>query len=106
MTTNIMQLMQYRAANSTQTWGHRFVYNVHTRKITLFIQSLSLSQVSFSGCLIENLDNLAAHHYIYAPGWNKTYSNAINTMKTSGGFKRLDFVAFTYHHALTTLIDR
>jgi hypothetical protein len=64
------------------------------------------AQVSFSGCLIENLNNLAENNHIYAPGWNKTYSNAINTMKTSGGFKKLDFVAFTYHHALTTLVDR
>ena len=67
---------------------------------------LFLSQVSFSGCLIENLNNLAENRHIYAPGWNRTYANAVNTMKTSGGFNKLDFVAFTYHHALTTLIDQ
>jgi len=68
--------------------------------------SCSLLQVSFSGCLIENLNNLADHDHIYAPGWNKTYSTAIHTLRTSGGFPKLDFVAFTYHHALTALIDR
>ena len=66
----------------------------------------SHNQISFSGCLIENLDNLAGNHHIYSPGWNATYSSAINKMKTSGGFPKLDFVSFTYHHALTTLIDR
>ena len=63
-------------------------------------------QVSFSGCLIENLNNLAENSHIYAPGWNSTYSSAIHTLKTSGGFPKLDFVAFTYHHVLTTLADR
>ena len=62
--------------------------------------------MSFSGCLIENLNNLADNNHIYAPGWNKKYSDAIGSMKTSGGFPKLDFVSFTYHHALTTLIDR
>ena len=63
-------------------------------------------QVSFSGCLIENLNNLADNNHIYAPGWNKKYSDAIRSLKTSGGFPKLDFVSFTYHHALTTLIDK
>ena len=62
--------------------------------------------MSFSGCLIENLNNLADNDHIYAAGWNKQYSSAINTMKTSGGFPKLDFVAFTYHHVLTTLADK
>ena len=66
----------------------------------------SLVQVSFSGCLIENLNNLAENEHIYAPGWNKKYSDVIGSMKTAGGFPRLDFVSFTYHHTLTTLIDK
>ncbi|XP_064382608.1 alpha-amylase-like [Halichondria panicea] len=64
------------------------------------------AQVSFSGCLIENLNNLADNNHIYSSGWNNAYSGAINSMKTSGGDPKLDFVSFTYHHALTTLIDR
>jgi hypothetical protein len=64
------------------------------------------AQVSFSGCLIENLNNLAENNHIYAPGWNKEYASAINSLRTSGSFPKLDFVAFTYHHVLTTLTDR
>lgn len=63
-------------------------------------------QVSFSGCLIENLNNLADNNHIYESGWNSVYSEAINTLHTAGGHPKLDFVAFTYHHALTTLIDK
>lgn len=63
-------------------------------------------QVSFSGCLIENLNNLAAHNHIYAPGWNSTYSKAINTLKTSSGLPKLDFVAFSYHHVIAALVDQ
>ena len=63
-------------------------------------------QVSFSGCLIENLNNFAAHNHIFSPGWNDDYKQGMNTLITSGGYPKLDFVSFTYHHALTTLIDR
>lgn len=63
-------------------------------------------QVSFSGCLIENLNSLANHSHIYSPGWNQKYMQGMNSLTTSGGFPKLDFVSFTYHHALTTLIDR
>ncbi len=74
--------------------------------IALLNQVVFCLQVSFSGCLIENLNNLADNNHIYSSGWNNAYSGAINSMKTSGGDPKLDFVSFTYHHALTTLIDR
>lgn len=64
------------------------------------------AQVSFSGCLIENLNNLADNHHIYNPGWSSIYSKAIRTMKTSGGFPKLDFVSFSYHHVIAALVDR
>jgi hypothetical protein len=63
-------------------------------------------QISFSGCLIENLNNLAENNHIYSTGWNNQYRQAMTNLITSGGFPKLDFVSFTYHHALTTLIDR
>ena len=63
-------------------------------------------KVSFSGSLIENLDNLAANNHIYASGWNSRYAQAFNTYKTSGGFPKLDFVSFTYHHVVATLVDK
>ena len=64
------------------------------------------AQVSFSGSLIENLDNLAVNNHIYASGWNSRYAQAFSTYKTSGGFPKLDFVSFTYHHVVATLVDK
>ena len=72
----------------------------------IFLFALHLIKVSFSGCLIENLNNLANNNHIYSPGWNQKYSDGINSLKTRGGYSKLDFVSFTYHHSLTTLIDK
>ena len=62
------------------------------------------SQVSFSGSLIENLNNLAAAGS-FASDWNKYYKEAAG-WQTALGNPRLDMVAFGYHHPLMGLIDR
>lgn len=50
------------------------------------------AQVSFSGCLIENINSLAAaNHDGYAPGWNAKYA-ATRLQTTTGGFPKLDLV--------------
>lgn len=65
------------------------------------------AQVSFSGCLMENVDQLSQQQqWGYAPGWQKNYITA-NSMRTSDGlFPRLDLVQFPYHHSLATLVDK
>jgi hypothetical protein len=65
------------------------------------------AQVSFSGCLIENVSSLAEAGWNggrYAPDWYSDYIEARN-WSTSGGNPRLDLVAFTYHHAIAPLLD-
>lgn len=66
------------------------------------------AQVSYSGCLIENINSLANNNWnggAYQRGWNSTYANE-RKKTTSGGFPKLDLVSFTYHHALAPLIDK
>ena len=63
------------------------------------------AQVSYSGCLIENVNSLAAHYSLgYSPGWSSNYQQAQGWL-TSNGYPRLDVVTFSYHHALCPLID-
>lgn len=63
------------------------------------------AQVSYSGCLIENVNSLAdASQWGYEKGWNHNFVTA-RGWKTSGGFPRLDIVGFTFHHALAPLIS-
>jgi hypothetical protein len=63
------------------------------------------AQVSYSGCLIENVNSLAdASQWGYAKGWQNNFVTA-RRWKTSGGFPRLDIVGFTFHHALAPLIS-
>jgi len=63
------------------------------------------AQVSYSGCLIENVGSLADHwKYDYAPGWEQSFREA-RGWTTSGGEARLDLVLFPFHHALAPLVD-
>jgi len=59
------------------------------------------AQVSFSGSLGENLNNLwgPAH----SSGWDDAYDYARNTLRTSLNNPRLDLVGFAYHHSLMPL---
>jgi len=60
------------------------------------------AQVSFSGSLIENLNDLrrVRPHF---EGWWQTYQEG-RRMRTGSGNPRLDLVAFGYHHPLMALV--
>ncbi len=63
------------------------------------------AQVTYSGCLMENIQSLGEHYSLgYSPHWNQPIKNA-RSWETSGGHPRLDLILFTYHHALPGLID-
>jgi len=62
------------------------------------------TQVSFSGSLMENLDNLAAAGDGNFASWNSAYG-AGHAATTSLGHPRIDLVGFGYHHPLMGLID-
>lgn len=61
------------------------------------------AQVSFSGSLIENLNNLEQAGIGFS-GWSRFYGQG-RQMKTALGNPRLDMVAFGYHHPLMALCD-
>jgi hypothetical protein len=64
------------------------------------------TQISFSGSLIENLNDLAANN-VNGGMWNNwqgAYNQAIN-WNTSLGNTRMDMLAFGYHHPLMPLLD-
>ncbi len=63
------------------------------------------AQVSFSGCLFENVQSLADHNSLgYYNGWQYSFQEARSWL-TTGGKPKLDMVIFPYHHALAPLID-
>ncbi len=62
------------------------------------------AQVSFSGSLLENLDNLEAGGNGNFQNWKSAWNN-IKNQNTTLGHPRLDLVGFGYHHPLMGLID-
>jgi alpha-amylase/alpha-mannosidase (GH57 family) len=62
------------------------------------------AQVSFSGSLVENLNNLENYGNGNFTNW-KSHWNSIKNQKTSLNNPRLDLVAFGYFHPLMGLID-
>ncbi|MAT58384.1 MAG: hypothetical protein CMF23_10480 [Ignavibacteriae bacterium] len=62
------------------------------------------AQVSFSGSLIENLNNLESIGNGNFQNW-KSHWNYIKTQNTSLGNPRIDMVGFGYHHPLMGLIE-
>lgn len=63
------------------------------------------AQVSFSGGLMENLQSLGVNNqWGYSSTWWGPYKEA-RSWTTSGGFPRLDIVAFTNDHALSPLVS-
>jgi|GEM_PF-1389365 len=63
------------------------------------------AQVSYSGCLIENINSLAkTNKWGYGNGWENSIKTA-RGWKTNGGFPRLDLMGFSMHHALSPLVD-
>ncbi len=64
------------------------------------------AQVSFSGSLIDNLNNLesAGANGGMWNNWESSYQQAAN-LTTSEGNPRLDLIGFGYHHPLMPLLD-
>ncbi len=62
------------------------------------------AQVSFTGSLIENLNNLEANGNNNFKNWKSNW-NSIKNQKTSLGNPRVDMVGFGYFHPLMGLID-
>jgi len=62
------------------------------------------AQVSFTGSLIENLNNLEANGNNNFQNWKSSWNN-IRTFKTSLNNPRMDLVAFPYFHPLLGLLD-
>ncbi|MBN1766317.1 MAG: hypothetical protein JW860_13740 [Sedimentisphaerales bacterium] len=63
------------------------------------------AQISYSGCLVENVASLAnAGSLGYYTGWENANREARNWF-TSGGHRKLDIVIFPYHHVLGPLVD-
>jgi len=62
------------------------------------------AQVSFSGSLIENLNNLENYGNGNFTNW-KSHWNSVKNLKTSLNNPRLDLVGFGYFHPLMGLID-
>lgn len=64
------------------------------------------AQVNYSGCLIENVNSLAdASQWGYSPGWEQDFTTARN-WTTSGGQRRMDLTAFSFHHVLSPLVSK
>ena len=61
------------------------------------------AQVSFSGSLIENINNIEKAGKGFF-NWTQSYKKGRN-LKTALGNPRLDLVAFGYHHPLMALCD-
>ncbi|MEM9051293.1 MAG: T9SS type A sorting domain-containing protein [Bacteroidota bacterium] len=73
---------------------------------TLLGYSEAGAQVNYSGCLIENVNSLAAaNQWGYFNNWENNFVTARN-WNTSGGFPRMDLTAFSYHHVLSPLVSR
>ncbi|MBZ0180161.1 MAG: T9SS type A sorting domain-containing protein [Melioribacteraceae bacterium] len=62
------------------------------------------TQVSFSGSLVENLNNLEAHGISNFNNW-KSHWEYMKNQNTILGNPRMDMVGFGYHHPLMGLID-
>lgn len=63
------------------------------------------AQVNYSGCLIENVNSLAAsNQWGYSNGWNNNFTTA-RGWTTSGGKPRMDITGFSFHHALSPLVS-
>jgi hypothetical protein len=63
------------------------------------------AQVSYAGCLIDNIASLGAQGALgYSPTWNQPIRQA-RAWSTPGGRPRLDQVLTPYHHSIAPLID-
>ncbi|MHB2020491.1 MAG: hypothetical protein ACYCW6_26445 [Candidatus Xenobia bacterium] len=58
------------------------------------------TQVSFTGALMQNLNELSARGQWPGNNWNQTYHDVHTQNQTALGNPRLDFVNFPYYHPL------
>ncbi|BBM86944.1 hypothetical protein [Candidatus Uabimicrobium amorphum] len=65
---------------------------------------MSGAQLTFSGSLMTNVENLAALNIHFWPNWAGNFRDVYYNTKTQNGFRALDFVYFTYHHSMGPLI--
>ena len=64
------------------------------------------AQLSYAGCLIENVWSLGDHYSLgYGPTWYSSIREAMG-WQTTRGKRKLEPVGFAYHHALMPLVDR
>ncbi len=64
------------------------------------------AQISYSGCLIENISSLGNNFSLgYSPTWYQWIREGMG-WQTTRGKRKLEPVGFTYHHALAPLIDK
>jgi hypothetical protein len=62
--------------------------------------------MSYSGSLIDNVNNLGANNQLgYSGSWWNGNREARNWL-TSGGSRKLDLVGFTYHHSLGAVLPK
>ncbi len=62
--------------------------------------------ISYSGSLIDNINNLGANNQLgYGSGWWNGYREARN-WTTPSGSRRMDMVGFTYHHSLAAVLPK
>ena len=62
--------------------------------------------VNYGGCLIENVNSLAAAgQWGYNNGWQNDFTTARN-WTTSGGNRRMDITAFGFHHVMAPLVSK
>lgn len=62
------------------------------------------AQLTFSGALMTNIQNLADRGIHFWQGWAGNFKDVYYNTKTENGFRALDFVYFTYHHSMGPLI--
>ena len=73
--------------------------------ISLMSGSRSGAQISYTGCLIENINSLSSNNSLdYYSGWNNSFIESSNWM-TPGMNPKLDIVIVPYHHPIAPLID-
>ena len=88
-------------------WDDRIAaYQYRIRdSISLMSGSKSGAQISYTGCLIENINSLSLNNSLgYYSGWNNSFIESRNWM-TPGMNPKLDIVIVPYHHPIAPLID-
>ncbi len=82
-----------------------YQYRIKDCIFSLLSYSEAGAQITYPGCLIENINSLAEHNWNgYSPSWVENFKSAMSE-KTSLNNPRLDVVNFPFHHCLAPLVD-